>query len=174
MTFGLATGSHRLLACCSHPLTRGRGTVFLPKPGSPVPLLCSGRFVVLCTDTIATLFHGGVGWVLLEPKPQELHCSLPWGPALGDTCKDSGLKGDWLVVVGPEGRQGAGQPVAVLTARTASLPVALALEGMVESRNVAVLSNQSTTVLRHCRVVIPTGHHPLLTLTLEIFCCCFT
>lgn len=49
MAFSLAMGSHQIL-CCSLHLTKGRGTAFLPRSGSPGPLSCYECSVLLCTD----------------------------------------------------------------------------------------------------------------------------
>lgn len=76
----------------------------------------------------------------------------------------TGLKGDWLVVVGPEP-----QPVGAHSAAAS-----WSSGSRVESGSVAVPSNQSTTLLCHCCGGIHKGHHLLLKITLEIFSYCFT
>lgn len=158
MAFSLAPGSHQLLTCCSLPLTKGRGTAFLPQSGSPVPLPCYEL------GHSSHTFPRQVGWILPEPKAQKLQGTVPWTPALGGVPADgfltgkqawsySGLKGDWLVVVGPEPKP-VGAPTALQPSRSSGSGV--------ESCNVALPSNQSTFVLSHCYGVIPKGHHLLL------------
>lgn len=175
-----------LLTCCSLPLTkpgtRGRGTVFVPKSGSPVPLLCSGCFVLLCTDTVVTSSKGGrLDSPGGESPAASSQCGLEtssggylqagFWPA-GGTCSHSGLKKDWLVVVGSEVRRGAWQPVPALTPMTASWELWQWRERwshatLLTSQTRAPLSSVNAVVWSQ-QVTIRWWHR------LEIFCCCFT
>lgn len=136
MAFILAMGSHQIL-CCSLHLTKGRGTTFLPRSGSPGPLSCYECSVLLCTDQQPRFSKASKSDSARAKSPEApRHCALE-NSSGGCTCRQvSDQQGSLVSLWFERGLAGGGTRTQACSCPQSG-----------QSGNVDVPSNWSTTVL---------------------------